>query len=67
MKFNWKKYGLYHLRWQSGFLLNALVFYVCIKLLDFPIWLSVIIFQFFGAIFYWWIDKFIFQKFGKKK
>jgi hypothetical protein len=66
-KFSWKKYGIYHLRWQSGFLLNTAIFYVCITLLGLPIWLAVIIFQFFGAVIYWELDKFIFNKLGNKK
>jgi len=65
-KFNWKKYGIYHLRWQSGFLLNFLIFYICINLLQYPTWLAVIIFQFFGAVIYWYIDKYIFNKIGKR-
>ena len=66
-KFDWKKYGIYHLRWQSGFLLNFGIFFVCINLLAFPTWLAVIIFQFVGAIIYWYVDKYIFNKIGKKE
>lgn len=64
-KFSWKKYGLYHLRWQSGFLLNFGIFFVCINLLGLPTWLAVIIFQFFGAVIYWYVDKYIFNRLGK--
>jgi len=57
----WRKYALYHFRWQSGFILNFGIFYVLIDCLHFPIWLSVILFQFFGAIIYWYVDKYIFN------
>jgi len=60
-KFNWKKYGLYHLRWQSGYLLTFVVFYLCIDIFELPMWLTVIIFQFFGAVIYWFVDKLIFK------
>jgi len=64
-KVDWKKYGLYHLRWQSGFVLNFIIFFICIDLLGLSIWLSVIIFQFFGALIYWYVDKYIFNKLKK--
>lgn len=59
---NWKKYGIYHLRWQSGWFVATPVLYVCIDILHLPIWMSVIIFQFVGALVYWKLDSFIFKK-----
>jgi len=61
------KYLKYHVRWQSGFL----VCYPCMWLfngyLNWSIATSVIAFQFVGAVVYYQIDKWIFNKKIEKK
>ncbi len=56
----YKKYILYHLRWQSGFF----VFYPVFRLLDGRVSYvaEIILSQFIGAVIFWWIDKYIFRK-----
>ncbi|MBK6447216.1 MAG: hypothetical protein IPO49_12270 [Bacteroidetes bacterium] len=59
---SWKQYFQYHLKWQSGFFITWPVLMVCTNYLHFPLWLSTIVFQFIGAIVFWFIDKRIFRQ-----
>ncbi len=57
-----KKYLLYHLRWQSGFVICTPLLYLFIDNWHWPIWVSTIVMQFVGGCIYWYADKFIFRK-----
>lgn len=57
-----KKYLIYHLRWQSGFIISIPCMYFFKDYLELPSWLVVLIFQFIGALIFYPIDKYIFNK-----
>ena len=54
-----KQYGIYHLRWQ----ISGIIMYPALGILatyNMPLWLSVMVAQFIGAIVFFEIDKRIF-------
>jgi len=54
------RYILYHLRWQiSGIIMLPLMLYLEQRLI--PLYMNLLIVQFFGAILFWFIDKRIFN------
>lgn len=59
---NWKRIIKYHARWQSGFVVSFPVVYICQEKLGMPLWASILLFQFVGALIYYNIDHFIFKK-----
>lgn len=58
---NWIKYLKYHLRWQSGILFTWPVMYVLKDVLHCSDVITIVAFQFVGAVIYWFIDKSIFK------
>jgi len=62
----WKQYIQYHLKWQSGFFITWPVLMICTNYFHLPLWTSTIIFQFVGAIVFWYVDKWIFRQKNNK-
>ena len=52
----------YHIRWQSGFVISFPCMWAFNELLEWPLWISIIGFQFIGALVYYPIDNKIFAK-----
>lgn len=61
MNNNWVKYIKYHLRWQSGILFTWPVMYLLKDVLHCSDVITIVAFQFVGAVIYWFIDKSIFK------
>lgn len=61
-KFDWKKYLKYHLKWQLGIIVTGPLMYLFIDYLHFNYWSAVLSFQFVGALIFWPIDNFIFNR-----
>jgi len=59
---NIKRVLKYHLRWQTGFLYTYPVMYLFIDVWNMPMWLTILAFQFIGALIYYPLDKYIFKK-----
>ncbi len=57
-----KKFFNYHLKWQVGFVITTPLLYLFIDVLNYPYWLSVLLFQAIGALIFWPIDSYIFRK-----
>ena len=55
------KYLLYHLRWQTGFIIQFPLTYLFIDIMQLPTWIYCILFAFIGACIYWYVDKAIFK------
>ena len=55
-----KQYGIYHLRWQISALVMMPIMIV-LQSFGFPLWLNLSIGQFFGALIFWNVDKYIFK------
>jgi len=64
-KFNLKQFIVYHIRWQSGFIVSFPVMYICQQYYHMSLFWSVFSFQFVGACLFYFIDKLIFSE--KKK
>lgn len=60
--FDWKKYLNYHLKWQLGIIITAPLMYLFIDYCGMNYWLAVLSFQFVGAIIFYPIDTYIFNK-----
>ena len=60
--FNWKQYFHYHLKWQLGMIITVPLLYLFLDVLHFPYIISVILFQFVGAVVFYPIDKYILSK-----
>ena len=58
---NWSRIFKYHLRWQSGFIYTWPVMYLLNDVLQLPLWLTILTFQFVGALLYYPIDNIIFK------
>lgn len=58
---NWSKIVKYHLRWQSGFIYTWPAMYLLNDVLQLPLWLTILVFQFVGALLYYPIDNIIFK------
>lgn len=56
---NWKKYGIYHGRWQ----LSTVVMAIPITILSsyFPAYVALAFSQVIGACIFWYVDKWIFN------
>jgi hypothetical protein len=51
----------YHIRWQSGFLISFPTMWLFSEMWNWPLWASIIGFQFIGALVYYPIDNKIFS------
>tara|TARA_Y100000287_G_C14211811_1_gene351326 strand:- start:562 stop:777 length:216 start_codon:yes stop_codon:yes gene_type:complete len=51
----------YHVRWQSGFLISFPTMWLFNEMWNWPLWASIIGFQFIGALVYYPIDNKIFS------
>lgn len=59
------KYFIYHLRWQlSAWVMFPLMLFF--ESFSMPLWLNLMIGQFFGALVFWHVDKRIFKENTKK-
>ena len=56
------KHVKYHLRWQAGFFVCFPCMWVFSDVLELPLWLAVVMFQFVGALIFYHVDKYIFKK-----
>lgn len=54
-----RQYFLYHIRWQISAWVMMPIMYLLTEL---PIWQSFCVSQFFGAIIFWQVDKWIFKE-----
>jgi len=61
-EFSWKKYVMYHFKWQMGAIVTIPLMYILLDYLHINYWVSVLIFQFVGALVFYPVDKFIFKK-----
>ena len=55
-----KKWVKYHIRWQSGFVVSFPCMWLFIDVWDWPLWLSIVAFQFVGSLVFYPIDHMIF-------
>jgi len=62
---NWKRFGLYALRWQLGGIIIAPILWVLLEYLKIEYVLSTILMQLIGAVIFYPIDMWIASK--KKK
>jgi len=60
-----KRYALYHLRWQVSAWVMLPVMAILESIL--PLWSNLMVGQFFGALTFWWVDRFIFRDMPKIK
>jgi len=60
MKYNIKRYLIYHLRWQVSAIIMMGPMMI-LQAFGFPLWLNLSIGQFIGAIIFYYIDKKIFS------
>jgi len=60
--FDWKRYFKYHLKWQAGIVITAPLMYLFIDYCQMNYWAAVFSFQFVGAIIFWPIDNYIFNR-----
>lgn len=56
-----KQYLTYHLKWQLGIIVSLPCMYLFQDVFHWPYWATIVGFQFVGALFFWPIDKFIFN------
>jgi putative flippase GtrA len=61
-KFNWKQYGVYHLKWQMGIVITWPLMYLFIDILHWNYLCSMIAFQLVGAVVFYPIDRWILSK-----
>ena len=56
-----KRYFIYHLRWQiSALVMMPIMLYI--QALGYPLWVNLMIGQFFGALIFWFVDLRIFKE-----
>ena len=53
---DWKRYFLYHVKWQMGAIVAIPSLYLFIDVLHCPYWLAIFLFQLIGAIAFYPID-----------
>lgn len=63
--FDWKKYFLFHFKWQIGIIVTLPLMYLFLEKWHFPYWLAIMCFNFVGAIIFFPVDSWIFK--NKKK
>ena len=57
-----KGFKLYLLKWQVGAIITLPLMYLCLDILNWPYWISLFAMQLGGAIVFWPIDRWFFQK-----
>lgn len=60
------RYVVYHLRWQISAIVMMPVMY-SLNSFQLPLWATLMLSQFFGALIFWYIDLFIFADTGTSK
>jgi len=58
-RFERYRYFVYHLRWQVSAIVMMPVMY-SLNSFKLPLWVTLMLSQFFGALIFWYIDLFIF-------
>ena len=61
IKFNIRQYLMYHLKWQLGIAVSWPCMYLCKDVLGWSNLVTVLAFQFVGALVFWPIDSLIFR------
>ena len=61
-RFNWKRYGIYHAKWQIRVVISWPCMYLMLDIWGWNNFWTIIGFQFVGALIFWNIDKWIFKK-----
>jgi hypothetical protein len=56
-----RQYLLFHTKWQIGIIITLPCMYIFKDILQLPNWLTIVCFNFIGALIFWPIDKFIFS------
>ena len=58
---DWKKYTIYHVRWQLSAVVMVAPMFVATTLVGLEGWLALFPVHVFGAVIFWYIDKRIFD------
>lgn len=64
-KFNWKRYAIYHGKWQLSTIVTIPLMYFFADFCGLPYWASILSFNIIGAIMFWPIDNWIFRNKSK--
>lgn len=64
---NWNRIGIYHFKWQIGFVIIWPCLELCYKILELGTLPALILSNFIGALLFYPIDLFIFNKTKNKK
>lgn len=59
---NWKRIGIYHFKWQIGFVIIWPCLELCYKILALDTLSALVFSNFIGALLFYPIDSFIFDK-----
>jgi hypothetical protein len=59
---NWKKYGIYHARWQLSTVVMSAPLYVLTDVVGLMSVVALPIVQFLGACVFWYVDGWIFDE-----